>query len=156
MCEQGVYVMCACMNRTYRATHRLNFKGREQLFSSLTNSVIILPITTRIGQTYNSFYQTVCCERDMQVNTCTLLYVCTVSCVAHTLGGVDLPVYTDTGTPGTRCLRMHLISEIARKIGYFSNPCNIDVFSRSLVLDIRGGTYIIRTSGPAYLTVKHC
>ena len=31
-------------------------------------------------------------------------------------------------TPGTHCLRMHLISEISRKIGYFSNPpCNDDV-----------------------------
>ena len=33
-------------------------------------------------------------------------------------------------TPGTHCLRMRLISEISRKIGYFSNPdppCNNDV-----------------------------
>ena len=31
-------------------------------------------------------------------------------------------------TPGTHCLRMRLISEISRKIGYFSNPpCNDDV-----------------------------
>ena len=31
-------------------------------------------------------------------------------------------------TPGTHCLRMRLISEISRKIGYFSNPpCNDDL-----------------------------
>ena len=38
-------------------------------------------------------------------------------------------------TPGAHCLRMRLISEKSRKIGYFGNPpCNVDVnfnFSRS-------------------------